>query len=113
MTEKQYETALLALGAENVTTSRQKANGTTAFKLPTGDTVSEHNTGYIRKYLIHNGKKLTCYQLNPVYKTPFKVVNQYGNLCEWTHNKRTLIMSRTERLKRLFLYTIKQINNAK
>ena len=36
MTEKQYETALLALGAKDVTTNRQKNNGTTCFKLPTG-----------------------------------------------------------------------------
>ena len=32
MTEKQYETALLALGAKNVTTKRQKRNGTTCFE---------------------------------------------------------------------------------
>tara|TARA_B100001287_G_scaffold216156_1_gene185057 strand:+ start:1114 stop:1464 length:351 start_codon:yes stop_codon:yes gene_type:complete len=110
MTEKQYETALLALGAKNVTTNRQKINGTTCFELPTGDTVAEFKSGYIRKYLTYKGRKLTCYQLNPVYQTPFKVVNQYGDLCEWTHNKRTLIMSRKARLKKLFLYTIKQIN---
>lgn len=113
MTEQQYETALLALGAENVTTSRQKANGTTCFKLPTGDTVSEHNTGYIRKYLTYKGRKLTCYQLNPVYKAPHKVIASDGALYEWEHNKRMLIRNRKERLKRLFLYTIKQINNAK
>ena len=34
MTENQYENALLALGAKNVTTNRQRSNGTTAFKLP-------------------------------------------------------------------------------
>jgi len=44
MTEKQYEKALQALGAENVTTERQRNNGTTAFKLPTGQVVSEHET---------------------------------------------------------------------
>ena len=116
MTEKQYETALLALGAKDVTTNRQKNNGTTCFKLPTGDTVAEFKSGYIRKYLTSENsryKYLTCYQLNPQYKTPFKVVNQWGNLCEWTHNKRTLIMSRTERLRKLLNYTIKQINNAR
>lgn len=113
MTEKQYETALTALGVENVTTNRQKANGTTAFKLPTGDTVAEFNSGYIRKYLTYKGKKLTCYQLNPVYKAPYKVVTTNGKLYEWEHNKRMMIYSRKERLKRLFLYTIKQINNAK
>ena len=51
MTEKQYEKALQALGANNVTTERQRNNGTTAFKLPTGQVVSEHKTGYIRRNL--------------------------------------------------------------
>lgn len=113
MTEKQYETALLALGAKDVTTNRQKANGTTCFKLPTGDTVAEFKSGYIRKYLIWKGRKLTCYQLNPVYQAPYKVVSSEGKLYEWNHNKRMLIMSRKARLKKLFLYTIKQINNAR
>ena len=112
MTEQQYETALLALGAKNVTTNRQKANGTTCFELPTGDTVAEFNSGYIRKYLTHKGRKLTCYQLNPVYQSPYKVVSSEGKLYEWSHNKRMLIMSRKARLKKLFLYTIKQINKA-
>ena len=113
MNENQYETALLALGAKDVTTNRQKMNGTTCFKLPTGDTVAEFKSGYIRKYLTYKGRKLTCYQLNPVYKAPYKVVSSEGKLYEWEHNKRMLIMSRKARLKRLFLYTIKQINNAR
>ena len=113
MTEKQYETALLALGAKDVTTNRQKANGTTCFELPTGDTVAEFKSGYIRKYIVWKGKKLTCYQLNPVYKTPYKVISSEGKLYEWEHNNRMLIMSRKARLKKLFLYTIKQINNAR
>ena len=116
MTEKQYETALLALGAKDVTTNRQKANGTTCFELPTGDTVAEFKSGYIRKYLMSGlpeFKYHTCYQLNPVYQAPYKVVSPEGKLYEWNHNKRMLIMSRKARLKKLFLYTIKQINNAR
>ena len=116
MTEKQILDTLTALGVEDVTTDRQKKNGTTMFELPTGDTVAEFKSGYIRKYLMSKRpeyKYHTCYQLNPQYQTSYKIVNQYGNLCEWTHNKRTLIMSRTERLKRLLNYTIKQINNGK
>ncbi len=112
MTEKQYETALLALGAKDVTTNRQKANGTTCFELPTGDTVAEFKSGYIRKYLTYKGRKLTCYQLNPVYKSDNKVIASDGVLYEWKHNKRILIKNRAERLKRLVLYTIKQINKA-
>ena len=103
---------LKALGAKNVTTNRQKMNGTTMFELPTGDNVAEFSSGYIRKYLTYKGRKLTCYQLNPVYQSPYKVVSSEGKLYEWTHSKRMLIMSRKTRLKKLFLYTIKQINKA-
>ena len=110
--EKLAIDTLKALGVKDVTTNRQKANGTTAFELPTGDTVSEHNTGYIRRYLMHKGKKLTCYQLNPVYKSSHKVISSEGTLYEWEHNKRMLIKNRAERLKRLVLYTIKQINKS-
>ena len=113
MTEKQYETALLALGAKDVTTNRQKINGTTCFELPTGDTVAEFKSGYIRKYLTYKGKKLTCYQLNPTYEAPHKTIWSDGRYMEWTHTKRMLIHNRKIRLKKLFLYTIKQINNAR
>jgi len=103
---------LTALGVKDVTTDRQKKNGTTCFELPTGDIVSEHKTGYIRKYMTWKGKKLTCYQLNPVYKSPYKVIASDGTLYEWEQNNRMLIKNRAERLKRLVLYTIKQINKA-
>ena len=39
MTEHEYEYALKALGCKNVTTERQRNNGTTASKLPTGQVV--------------------------------------------------------------------------
>ena len=113
MTENQILNTFKALGVEDVTTNRQKMNGTTCFELPTGDTVAEFKSGYIRKYLTHKGKKLTCYQLNPVYKSPYKVISSEGKIYEWEHNKRMLIMNRTERLRKLLNYTIKQINNAR
>ena len=115
MTEKQYEEALVALGCKNVTSKTQKKNGTTAFRMPDGkNMVTEHETGYVRRTILSKtGRVASCYQLNPQYQTPFKVVNQYGELCEWTHNNRMLIMNRTERLRKLLNYTIKQINNAR
>ena len=118
MTEKQYETALLALGCKNVTTSRQQSNGTTAFKLPTGHVISEHKTGYIRRLLFREknpggyfgGNK--CYQLNPTYKVPHKVIDSTGRLYEYDGAvQRTRIFSRKTRLKKLLLYTIKKLNN--
>ena len=110
--EKLAIDTLKALGVKNVTTNRQKMNGTTMFELPTGDNVAEFSSGYIRKYLTWKGKKLTCYQLNPVYKSPYKVISSEGKLYEWEQNNRMLINNRAERLKRLVLYTIKQINKA-
>ena len=102
---------LKALGAKDTTSPSQTKRGTTCFTLPTGDCISEHKTGYIRKNLLNkNGSIYTCYQLNPTYKTPYKMIWQDGKLHEGTHNRRMLIYSRSERLKRLVLYTIKQIN---
>jgi len=120
MTEKQYETALLALGCKNVTTNRQKSHGTTAFRLPTGHVVSEHKTGYIRRNLYaeknNDGGRYggggKCYQLNPTYNVPYQCIAQDGKLHRYEGSKRrTLIWSRKARLKKLFLYAIKKLNN--
>ena len=114
MTEKQYEEALLALGAENVTSYTQRKNGTTAFKLPTGQVVSEHKTGYIRRNMYAEAKPTgygKCYQLNPTYDIPHKAIGQNGQLYEATTKARMRIWSRKARLKKLFLYTTKKINN--
>ena len=115
MTEKQYETALLALGCENVTTQSQAGNGTTAFQLPTGQVVSEHKTGYIRRNIYREDNPTSgglCYQLNPTYNVPYQCIAQDGKLHRYEGSKRrTLIWSRKARLKALFLYTIKKVNN--
>ena len=120
MTENQYETALLALGCKNVTTNRQRSNGTTAFKLPTGHVVSEHKTGYIRRNIYKEGSLYgapsnaggRCYQLNPTYKVPYEVITHDGKLHRYNDAKRrTRIYSRKTRLKKLFLYAIKKVNN--
>ena len=113
MTEKQYEEALSALGCKNVTTNRQKNNGTTAFKLPTGQVVSEHKTGYIRRNLYKEDKPTAvgmCYQLNPTYDIPHKAIGQNGQKYESTSKARMRIWSRKARLKALFLYTTKKLN---
>jgi hypothetical protein len=113
MTEKQYEKALQALGAKNVTTERQRNNGTTAFKLPTGQVVSEHKTGYIRRNLYKEDKPTgvgMCYQLNPTYDIPHKAIGQNGQKYESTSKARMRIWSRKSRLKALFLYTTKKLN---
>ncbi len=115
MTEQQYEKALQALGAKNVTTERQRNNGTTAFKLPTGQVVSEHKTGYIRRNMYKEDKPTgvgKCYQLNPTYDVPYKAIGVNGNKYEGTNKARMRIWSRKARLKALFLYTTKKLNSA-
>ena len=104
---------LKALGAKDTSSPSQVKRGTTCFTLPTGDCISEHKTGYIRKNLLNkNGGIYTCYQLNPQYKTLYKMIWQDGKLHEGTHNRRMLIYSRAERLKRLVSYAIKDINSS-
>ena len=111
--EKLALETLKALGAIDTTSTRQMKKGTTCFQLPTGDCVSEHKTGYIRKNLLHkNGSIYTCYQLNPTYNTNWKAVNSFGKLVQSEMKARMLIYSRAERLKRLVLYTIKKINQS-
>ncbi len=113
MTEKQYEDALVALGCKDVTSKTQKKNGTTAFRMPDGkNMITEHKTGYIRRIVLSGtGRVASGYQLNPQYKVPYKVIANDGKLYEWTHNKRMMIGNRKTRLKKLFLYTIKALNN--
>ena len=111
--EKLALETLKALGAKDTSSPSQTKRGTTCFTLPTGTCISEHKTGYIRRnYLNKNGSIYTCYQLNPQYKSAHKVISREGNLYEWEHNKRMLINNRAERLKRLVLYAIKDINQA-
>ena len=111
MTENQYEDVLFALGAKDITTTRQRSNGTTTYKLPTGQVIAEYKSGYIRRNLYQEdlpyGK---CYQLNPTYEVPHKWIHDNG-LVEFTRKERTKIYSRNERLRRLVLYTTKKLNN--
>ena len=108
MTENQSLNVLRAIGAKEVTTNRQKKNGTTAFKLPTGEVVTEHKTGYIRRILTK--PRYTCYQLNPTYETDYKSILQDGSTYQATIKNRMKIWSRPERLKRLALYAVKKKN---
>ena len=115
MTENQYIDALVALGCTDATSVVQKENGTTAFRLPDGvNMITEHRTGYIRRSVLSETKRIkSCYQLNPTYKVPFKSIGWSGELLEWETKARAKIWSRKERLKRLLLYTIKQVNDGK
>jgi len=121
MTEQEYYNALIALGCLDVTSNRQRSNGTTAFATPTGHVISEHKSGYIRRNMYREGPGMSakgyygggkCYQLNSTYNVPYQCIAQDCKLHRYEGSKRrTLIWSRKARLKKLFLYTIKKINN--
>ena len=113
MTEKQYENALVALGCKDVSSKTQKKNGTTAFRLPDGkNMITEHKSGYIRRTVLSvTGRVASCYQLNPQYLTDYKYTDTRGKDQTFKRNNRALIWSRKARLKKLFLYTIKEVNN--
>jgi len=111
--EKLALETLKALGAKDTSSPSQIKRGTTCFTLPTGRCISEHKTGYIRvNWLNKKGSIYTCYQINPTYKADFQSIGYNGKLYKGYHNKRTLIWSRAERLRRLVLYAIKDINKA-
>ena len=115
MTEQEYYNALIALGCLDVTSKRQRSNGTTAFATPTGHVISEHKSGYIRRNMYREGDDMgakgyygggKCYQLNPTYEVPYQVIGHDGKLHRYEGSKRrTLIYSRKTRLKKLF-YTL-------
>tara|TARA_B100000424_G_C22935300_1_gene497673 strand:- start:393 stop:740 length:348 start_codon:yes stop_codon:yes gene_type:complete len=115
MTEKEYYNALIALGCKDVTSKTQMENGTTAFRMPDGkNMVTEHRSGYIRRIMLSaTGRVSHCYQLNPTYKVPYKVISFEGKLHEWHNNKRMFIFSRKERLKKLLSYITKKVQNEK
>jgi len=102
-----YEELFKLLGVKDVTTNRQKNNGTQVFELPFDhDNVPGHklrfaiySSGYVRNV---NGAN-SCYQINPVktYKHPVRENYHYYS------KERILIYSRENRLKFLFEFILK------
>ena len=94
---------LQLLDIQEVTTSRQKANGTREFKLPVRDQygaaihVASFASGYVRR--TKAGGYCPSWQLN---KTK-KVKSEYG----WDMTERILILNEQERLKYLIAFCLK------
>ena len=94
---------LQLLGIQDVTTKRQKANGTLVFKLPVRDQygaaihVASYKSGYVRR--VKAGGYCDCWQLN---KTK-KVKSEYG----WDMIERILIPNEVERLDYLIAFCLK------
>ena len=98
MTEQEYYNALIALGCLDVTSNRQRSNGTTAFATPTGHVVSEHTSGYIRRNMYREKDDMgakgyygggKCYQLNPTYDVNHESIGMDGKLRKTTRKERT------------------------
>ena len=113
--EKLFEEILETLGAKNISSKTQKKNGTSMWRLATGETVAEYASGYVRKIIYanhYNGKRFqyTCWQLNPTetypaaWKSPFT-----GETHTWRGKDRIMLNTREERLEKLVNYTAKKL----
>jgi len=102
-----YEEIFKLLHVKDVTTDRQKKNGTQVFELPFDHDYAPglklrfaiYGSGYVRNV---NGC-FSCYQLNKVKTIKRKVNDEYS----YDRKERILIYSRENRLKFLFEFILK------
>ena len=113
--EKIYEEVLETMGAKNISSKTQKKNGTSMWRLRTGETVAEYSTGYVRKIIYanhYNGKRFqyTCWQLNPTRTYPASWKSQEtGDTYTWKGRERIMLNTREERLKKILNYATKKM----
>jgi hypothetical protein len=93
----------------DVTTSKQKKNGTRMFKLGE-DLFATYSSGMIRKVIRTRFKQLSCYQINPtrIGKTYF--MNSDLTVDFYPSKQRVLIHNDKNRLEYLKKYLIKNYN---
>ena len=105
---------LQLLGIQEVTTDRQKSNGTREFELPIKDSwsskkirVASFKTGYVR----NQNSCHSAYQLN---KTKKNFEKEFGNGYKYYSIERILIPNEKDRLEYLISYCLKNyyINKA-
>lgn len=112
MNEKEAIMVLKALGAEETTSRTQKKNGTSEWTLSTGEVVTEHSNGYVRKTILDRyGKKEGCYQLNPVRKEKEAIFLDPSGQYECINYIRVMLPTRAERLERLLKFAARKLNN--
>jgi len=93
------------LQIQEVTTDKQKANGTREFKLPVRNQhgaaihVASYNSGYVRRTRVRS-----CWQLN---KTKKNYEKTFPNGSEWWSIERILIPNEQDRLEYLISYCLK------
>ena len=120
MQEKDLLKVFDLLQIKEITTDRQKKNGTRVFKLPMkaywrNSKYSEpvilatYKSGYVRRLLTNSGVcgGAGCYQLNKVTKGDRYYKLSSGDYREFNVHKRTLIRNEVDRLQYLLDYAIK------
>ena len=120
MQEKDLLKVFDLLQIKEITTDRQKKNGTRVFKLPMKAywryagysepvILATYKSGYVRRLLTNSGVYggAGCYQLNKVTKGDryYKLPN--GDYRKFNMHKRTLIPNEVDRLQYLLDYAIK------
>lgn len=110
MNEKETIIVLKALGAEETTSRTQKKNGTSEWTLSTGEVVTEHSNGYVRRVTFYKGNKEGCYQLNPVRKQKELINLDPAGQYECINHIRVMLPTRAERLERLLKFAARKLN---
>ena len=110
MNEKETIMVLKALGAKETTSRTQKKNGTSEWTLSTGEVVTEHSNGYVRKKTFWKGKVEGCYQLNPVRKEIVRINLDPAGHYECENYIRVMLPTRAERLERLLKFAARKLN---
>ena len=103
------------LGINEITTSRQKANGTRTFETPfnvKGKRVKfmSYKSGYVRI----DRNTHTLYQINKTYDVDYKVVWRNGEFYQCKCRKRIKIYNEESRLNYILKYVLKnyfKLNN--
>ena len=101
-------TLMKSLGLKEITTSRQKANGTRAFETPfrvRGKLVRfySYKSGYVR--IDRNCHSI--YQINKTYDVDYKVVMHNGEFYQCKNRRRIMIYNEESRLNYIINYIIK------
>lgn len=114
--EKIYEEVLETMGAKNISSKTQKKNGTSMWRLRTGETVAEYSNGYVRKITYwtrrSDNKELqyTCWQLNPTRTYPASWKSPVtGDTYTWKGRERIMLKTREERLEKILNYATKKL----
>jgi len=101
-------TLMKYLGVEEITTPRQRNNGTREFAIPfylrgKQVTLASYKSGYVR--IDRNCH--TKYQINPTYEVPYKFISADGKFNAWTNKRRMMIYGEDNRINFIFNYIIK------